>query len=561
MPDPVEQHLTERGAQLLTDPLLNKDTAFSRDERTAFELTGLIPPVVETIDQQLARVQDEYDRRTDDLQRYEYMRALQDLNETLFFAFLLHDLPAHMPIVYTPTVGEACERFSHLYRRPRGLFLCYPDADNLDQALANAWRSDIEVIVVTDGQRILGLGDLGANGMGIPIGKLALYTACGGIDPSKTLPIVLDVGTDNDDKRNDPEYIGWRHERVKGDDYDAFVEKFVTAVEKAFPDVLLQFEDFALEHAHALLDRYCDRLCCFNDDIQGTAAVTVGALLSAVRMSGADITDQRVVIVGAGSAGSGIAELVISAMVNGGLAEDEARSRLYIVDVRGLLTDDMVDLRPFQQPLVQKRSALADWTLTEPASISLAEVVANAKPTAMVGVTGVPGLFTEEIVRSMAAGVDRPIIFPLSNPTDRAEATASDVVAWTDGAALVATGSPFDPVEHAGTTYTIAQCNNSYIFPGMGLAVRGSGANRVTDAMFMAAATALAEHADPAAATGSSILPALDGIRDVSRAIAIAVATQAQADGHAPASSPGDLEAAIDATMWTPEYHPYHPAD
>ena len=474
--DPEPRVVSESGADLLTDPLLNKNTAFTPSEREALGLHGLLPPVVETMDDQLARVRADYELRHDDIKRYEFMRMLQDLNETLFFAFLLSDLPGLMPIVYTPTVGEACERFSYLYRRPRGLFLAYPDADHMESMLRNAWRDDIEVIVVTDGQRILGLGDLGANGMGIPIGKLALYSACGGIDPAKTLPIVLDVGTDNDEKRNDPEYIGWRHERISGDDYDAFVETFVSAVEKVFPDVLLQFEDFALQHAHALLDRYRDRLCCFNDDIQGTAAVTLGALLSAVRMSGSTIDQQRVVIVGAGSAGSGIAELIISAMKNGGLSDADARSRIYVVDVRGLLTDDMDDLRSFQKSLVQHRSALGGWALDSPDSITLAEVVENAKPTAMVGVTGVPGLFTEDIVRSMADGVDRPIIFPLSNPTSRAEAVPSDIIEWTAGSALVATGSPFDPVEHDGTTHQIAQCNNSYIFPGMGLGVRATRA-------------------------------------------------------------------------------------
>jgi malate dehydrogenase (oxaloacetate-decarboxylating) len=417
----------------------------------------------------------------------------------------------------------------------------------------------VEVIVVTDGERILGLGDQGADGLGIPIGKLSLYSACGGIDPATTLPIVLDVGTNNEARRDDPEYLGWRHERVTGAEYDAFVEAVVQAVMRVYPDVLFQFEDFAEHHAHLLLDRYRDRLCTFNDDIQGTATVALAATLSALRQSGRQLADQEVVIVGAGSAGTGIAEQIVAAMVADGLSDAEARARFYLVDRVGLLTDDMGDLLGFQRPLAQPRAAIADWELESPATVSLLDVVRNATPSVLIGVTGVFGLFTEDVVRAMAAGNDAPIIFPLSNPTSRAEATASDVIEWTDGRALVATGSPFAPVTHGGVTHTIAQSNNAYIFPGMGLGVLASRATRVSDEMFMAAAHALAGAVD-ARSPGDSILPPTTDLRAVSRRIAIAVGLQAQAQGLAPVTGEADLTAAVDDAMWHPEYRPYVPA-
>jgi malate dehydrogenase (oxaloacetate-decarboxylating) len=410
--------------------------------------------------------------------------------------------------------------------------------------------------VVTDGERILGLGDQGSDGMGIPIGKLSLYAACGGIDPAATLPIVLDVGTNNETRRNDPDYLGWRHERIVGPEYDAFVETFVQAVMTVFPDVMLQWEDFAEHHAHLLLDRYRDRLCTFNDDIQGTATVALSVVLSGLRQTGRKLEDQRVVVVGAGSAGSGIAEQIVTAMVDTGLSETEARSRFYMVDRVGLLTDDMDDLHSFQQPLAQAKSAVTDWALTTPGTISLLDVITNAEPSVLIGVTGVPGIFTEDVVRAMAAGNDSPIILPLSNPTSRAEATADDVLHWTDGRALVATGSPSAPVTLGDVTYTIAQSNNAYIFPGVGLGVRAAKARRVSDKMFMAAAHALAAAVD-ATNPGDSLLPPLTDIRAVSRSIAIAVAAQAQAEGLAPATTPEELERLVDDTTWWPKYRPY----
>jgi malate dehydrogenase (oxaloacetate-decarboxylating) len=553
-PEPL--HVAERGIGVLVDPLLNKGTAFTIAERDALGLHGLLPTHVETIEQRADRIRTQLRLVTGDLARHTLLRNVQDYDETLFLRVLLDDLTGLMPLVYTPVVGQACQNFSRIYQHARGLFLSYPDAERMDEMLRNVPHETVSVIVVTDGERILGLGDQGSDGLGIPIGKLSLYSACGGIDPATTLPIVLDVGTNNEQRRNDPDYIGWRHERIVGADYDAFVDAFVQAVKRVYPDVLLQWEDFAEHHAHPLLDRYRDQLCTFNDDIQGTATVAMAAVLSGLRQSQRKVADQRVVIVGAGTAGTGIAGQLVRAMVAEGLSEDEARARFYLVDRVGLLTDDMDDLLPFQVPFAQSPTAVATWDLAEEGTIGLLDVVRNAKPSVMIGVTGVPGLFTEDVVRALAAGDERPIVMPLSNPTSRAEAVPSDVLAWTDGRALVATGSPFDPVELNGVTYTIAQSNNAYIFPGVGLGVLAAKANRVSDDMFMVAAHALAGSVD-GQAVGESLLPPLADIRAVSRSIALAVGAQAQREGLAPASSEDDLADAIDSMMWEPAYRPY----
>jgi malate dehydrogenase (oxaloacetate-decarboxylating) len=549
-------HVAERGIQVLANPLLNKGTAFTIVERDELGLHGLVPTNVETIEQRADRVRSQLALAESDLAKYALLRNVQDYDETLFLRLSLDDLVGLMPLVYTPVVGQGCQMFSRIYQHHRGLFLSYPDAERMEEMLRSIPHEEVAVIVVTDGERILGLGDQGSDGLGIPIGKLSLYSACGGIDPATTLPIVLDVGTNNEQRRNDPDYLGWRHERVVGPDYDAFVETFVQAVKNVYPDVLLQWEDFAEHHAHKLLDRYRDRLCTFNDDIQGTATVALAAVLSGLRQSKRKIADQRVVIVGGGSAGTGIAEQLVAAMVAEGLSEADARSRFYLVDRVGLLTDDMDDLLAFQTPLAQAAGAVASWDLAEAGTIGLLDVVRNATPSVMIGVTGVPGLFTEDVVRAMAAGNDQPIIMPLSNPTSRAEATAEDVLTWTDGRALVATGSPFDPVTLNGVTYKIAQSNNAYIFPGVGLGVRASKANRVSDAMFMAAAHALAASVD-AENIGESLLPPLADIRSVSRSIAVAVGAQAQEEGLAPATTPEDLADAIDSMIWRAEYRPY----
>lgn len=549
-----------RGQQLLADPTLNKGTAFTAAERDAFGLHGLLPTHIETLEQRADRVRSQLDDEPTSLGKHILLRDVQDYDETLFLRVILDDIYDLLPVVYTPTVGEACQQFSRIYQHHRGLFISYPDIDRIEEMLRSVPHAEVAVIVVTDGERILGLGDQGADGLGIPIGKLSLYSACGGIDPSTTLPIVLDVGTNNEERRNDPDYLGWRHERIVGEDYDRFIEAVVQAVINVYPDVLFQFEDFAEHHAHLLLDRYRDRLCTFNDDIQGTATVALAAVLSALRSTDRELTDQRIVIVGAGSAGSGIAEQLVAGMVAHGLTDAEARARFFLVDREGLLFDDVEGLEPFQVPLAQPRSAVEGWTLADPAKASLIEVISQAKPSILIGVTGVFGLFTEEVIRAMGAADERPVIFPLSNPTNHAEATAEDVLTWTDGRAIVATGSPFQPVTIGDTTYTIAQSNNSYIFPGVGLGVRASGATRVSDSMFMAAAHALADLVD-ATAPGESILPPLVEVREVGRAIAIAVAKAAVADGVAPAASDDELIAAVDTTMWTPDYVTYVPAD
>ncbi len=405
--------------------------------------------------------------------------ALQDINETLFYRVLLDHLAEMMPIIYTPTVGLACERFSHILRRPRGLFISYAERDQIGAILENAASPRVEVIVVTDRERILGLGDQGAGGMGIPIGKLSLYTACGGIHPATTLPILLDVGTNNAERLRDPLYIGWRHERVGGQDYDDFVEAFVQAVKQKFPRVLLQWEDFAQAHAGPLLERYRDQLCTFNDDIQGTAAVTTGTLLAAVALAGGSLSEPRVAILGAGSAGCGIAEQLVAAMIREGLTEAEGRARFFLIDRPGLLHDGLPGLQTFQRRLAQTKDRVARWRSAEGQPITMLDVVKNGRPTILIGTSGQPGTFTEEIVRAMSEYVERPIIFPLSNPTSRAEATPADLIAWTAGRALIATGSPFEDVTYDGRRFPIAQCNNSYVFPGLGLGILASGAQRV----------------------------------------------------------------------------------
>lgn len=543
-----------KGPLLLNHPLFNKGTAFPEDERRELGLLGLLPPHVDDLDAQLARAYEAFKGKTTDLERHIFLRALQDENEVLFYRLMQDYIGEMMPVVYTPTVGEACQRFSHIYRHPRGLFVAYPERDNIDALLANTPQRDVDVIVVTDGERILGLGDQGAGGMGIPIGKLALYTLCGGIHPAHTLPVLLDAGTDNESLLNDPLYMGWRHPRVRGAEYEEFVERFVQAVMRRYPKVLLQWEDFAQANAGPLLERYRDRLCTFNDDIQGTAAVATGTVLAAVKATGARLRDQVVAVFGAGSAGCGISEQLCAAMVRDGLSEAEAHSRFYLVDRPGLLREGISGLLPFQQPFAQPAAPLAGWQLDQAGTVGLTEVVNNAHPTVLIGVSGVTGAFTESIVKTMASRVPRPIVLPLSNPTSRCEALPAQVLAWTDGRALVATGSPFGDVTWEGRTIPIPQCNNSYIFPGLGLGVLAVGARRVTPGMFMAAAQALAAASPATANPDAPLLPPLTAIRSVSRLIALAVAKEAITAGVAAPSSDADLERLVDERMWFPAY-------
>ena len=544
------------GPVLLETPLLNKGSAFTREERHYFNLEGLLPHNIESIEEQAQRAYQQMNAHASDLDKHIYLRAIQDTNETLYFRLVTNHLEEIMPLIYTPTVGAACEQFSKIYRRKRGLFISYPDIDRIDDMLQNATKQNVKVMVVTDGERILGLGDQGIGGMGIPVGKLALYTACGGISPAYTLPVVLDVGCNNPALIEDPMYMGWRHPRITGEEYDEFVEKFIAAVKRRWPDVLLQFEDFAQANATPLLNRYRDELCSFNDDIQGTAAVTVGTLLAASKVKGEQLKDQRVCFVGAGSAGCGIAEQIILAMMAEGISEAQARQQIFMVDRFGLLTDNMPNLLPFQENLAQSKEAIANWGQDD-TGVSLMDVINYGKPTILIGVSGQPGLFTQEAIQTMARNCEQPIVLPLSNPTSRVEARPVDVINWTQGKAIVATGSPFTPVSYDGNIHPIAQCNNSYIFPGIGLGVLAARAKRITDNMLMASSRALAEQS-PLAQTGAGpLLPELKTIREVSQVIARAVAKQAMVDGVATELPDDALERRIQRNFWKPEYRTY----
>jgi malate dehydrogenase (oxaloacetate-decarboxylating) len=544
------------GPALLETPLLNKGSAFTREERAAFNLTGLLPPRYESIEEQAARAYMQYSSFAEPINKHIYLRVVQDNNETLFHRLLQNHLEEMLPIIYTPTVGDACERFSDIYRSARGLFISYSDRDQLDDVLRSATKKKVKVIVVTDGERVLGLGDQGIGGMGISIGKLSLYTACGGISPAYTLPVCLDVGTNNEKLLNDPYYMGNRHRRISGDEYYEFVDKFIQAVKRRWPEAMVQFEDFAQPNAMPLLKRYRDQICCFNDDIQGTAAVTVGTLLAACRSKGQALSSQKVVFVGAGSAGCGIAEQVISQMVSEGLTDAQARSQVFMVDRFGLLTEDMPDLRDFQQALVQQKQAITDWSFSGDYA-SLRDVMNCAKPDILIGVSGVAGLFTEAVVKAMKKNCALPIIMPLSNPIKQIEARPEKIIEWTEGEVIIATGSPFKPIEYKGKTYPVAQCNNSYIFPGIGLGVLAVKARRISDEMLRVASETLAA-ASPLANTGTGgILPPLTQLADLSKKIAFEVAKVAMAQGHALELDDAMLQRKIDANFWKPEYRQY----
>ncbi len=550
-------YVPHAGPSLLEMPLLNKGSAFSTQERIDFNLQGLLPHNIETIEEQTERAYSQYNLCNTDLDRHIFLRSIQDNNETLFFRLLEEHLEEMMPIIYTPTVGQACQEFSKIYRTHRGLFISYPDRERIDDILRSATKNNVKIVVVTDSERILGLGDQGIGGMGIPIGKLSLYTACGGISPAYTLPVVLDVGTNNPDLLNDPMYMGWRHERVSGAQYEEFVDLFIQAIKRRWPNVLLQFEDFAQTNAMPLLERYKDELCCFNDDIQGTAAVAVGTLLAACKAKGEKLSKQTVTFVGAGSAGCGIAEQIIAAMQLEGLDEAQARRRIFMVDRWGLLTDDMSNLLDFQHRLAQKRADLGAWGGQQGDDLALLEVIRNARPTVLIGVSGQRGLFSEEVIRELHSHCKQPLVMPLSNPTSRVEATPQEILNWTDGQALVATGSPFQPVQVGDKRIPIAQCNNAYIFPGIGLGVIAARANRVTEGMLMAAANALANCSPIVTQGEGAVLPALGDIREVSKRIAVAVAKQAQAEGKALHTSDEVLNDAIEANFWFPRYRAY----
>jgi len=549
-----------RGQRLLTDPVLSKGTAFTDSERSALRLHGLLPPVVETLEQQCARAYEAYRLKDNDLERHIYLRALQDTNETLCLALLSRHIEEMTPIVYTPTVAQGCINFSRIYRRPRGLFISYPLRDRMDELLDSRPYRDVDVIVVTDGERILGIGDQGAGGMGIPIGKLQLYSLIGGVEPSRTLPVFLDVGTNNPDRLRAPDYIGWKHQRISGDEYWNFVEAFVAAVQRTLPRVLLQWEDFSRPHARPLLEKYRDRLCTFNDDIQGTAAVVVGALHGALQVTGERLRDQSVVIVGAGSAGTGLAEHLLSAMVLDGLPEAEARGRFFLLDLYGLLHTGMANLSAIQQKFAQPREAVAGWGTGPDGQISLLDVLTHRRATLLVGVCAQPGAFSETAVRMMASKVSRPIIFPLSNPTERQEAAPADLLRWTEGKALVASGSPCPPVRLDGRTLNVAQCNNLYIFPAVGLGVTAARATRVTDGMMLAAAQALGELSPARTNPEAPLLPSLEALPSLAQHVATAVAAEAVRAGVAPFATESETRTRVKASTWVPEYASILPA-
>ncbi len=549
-------YIAYAGPSLLETPLLNKGSAFTRDERYNFNLTGLLPPRYETIEEQVDRCYRQYSSFTDPINKHIYLRNIQDTNETLFHRLVQDHLEEMMPIIYTPTVGEACEKFSDIYRSNRGLFISYDERDQIEDILRNATKRKVKVIVVTDGERILGLGDQGIGGMGIPIGKLSLYTACGGISPAYTLPVMLDVGTNNEKLLADPMYMGQRHKRIGQAEYDAFVDKFIHAAQRRWPNVMIQFEDFAQANATPLLQRYRHEVCCFNDDIQGTAAVTAGTILAACKSKGVALKDQRIAFVGGGSAGCGIAEQMIKHMCAEGLTESQARQRIFMVDRFGLVTDQTQGLRDFQQALAQSSADIAHWQCAGEFP-TLLEVMAHAKPQILIGVSGQAGLFTEEVIKTMLQGCPEPIIFPLSNPSRQVEAHPRDIIHWTDGKAIVATGSPFDPIEYNGKRYPIAQCNNSYIFPGIGLGVLATKANRISDEMLMATSETLAQQSPLANGSGTELLPPITAIAQLSKNIAFQVGKVAMTQGHALEQSDEMLSQSIDSNFWRPQYRPY----
>ena len=533
---------------------MNKGSAFPEEEREAFNLLGLLPPHVALMEDQLERTYENYQRKDSDLERYIYLASLHDRNETLFFRLVSEHIGEMTPIVYTPTVGLACQYYSHIYRRPRGVFVAYPYRDRIEDLLRNAPLSGARVIVVTDGERILGLGDLGTGGMEIPVGKLALYTLCAGIHPATTLPIVLDVGTNNQELLHDPLYIGWHHPRIRGQDYDAFIETFVQAVKRVFPRALLQWEDFAKGNARRLLDHYRDQLCTFNDDIQGTGAVTVAGVLSALHVLGEPLSKQRIVILGAGSSAIGIAEQLVEVMVSEGTAPGEARASFWLLDSQGLVQTGRTDLEAEKQPFAQPHERIAQWQLAQPGRITFEDVVAHVHSTILIGTSAQPGAFTEAIVRDMAQHVERPIIFPLSNPSSKGEAHPQDLIDWTEGRALVATGSPFPPVTYNGRTIPIGQCNNMFIFPGIGLGIIASQARFVKAEMFVGAARALSDCSPARKDPNASLYPKIEDVREVARRVAMAVGKAAQQAGVTEQTSEEELERHITATMWMPQY-------
>lgn len=546
----------QKGRALLINPLMNKGTAFTARERDELEFHGLLPPAVCTIEQQLERTYENFQAKPNNLEKFIYLTSLNDRNETLFFRLLYEHMDEMIPIVYTPTVGEACQKFSHIYRRGRGLYISYKQRHNIEKILGNFYYKNASVIVVTDGERILGLGDQGAGGMAIPIGKLCLYTLCAGVSPYSTLPIMLDVGTDNEERLKDPLYLGLRQKRVRGEEYQAFIDRFVDAVHKVFPNVLLQWEDFLKGNAIKQLNRFEDALCTFNDDIQGTGAVVLAGLYSGVRITGQSIRDARVLIAGAGAAAQGIANLIVSALQEEGLSLKEARKRIWMVDSKGLVTKTRSALDGFKVTYARDVDEIATYESKDRSRITLEEAIVNSRPTVLLGVSATPGIFREAVVKAMAKLNERPIIFPVSNPTSKSECKPEDVIRWSEGRAIVATGSPFPPVEYNRRRYRIGQCNNAFIFPGMGLSVTVGRIRRMTDGMFLDAAKVLAGKVTARDLDQCAVYPELQRIRQCSHAVACAVIKRAVAEGYADEEVLIKLEETVERAMWFPKYLP-----
>jgi malic enzyme len=544
-----------KGRPVILNPFTNKGTGYSAEEREKLDLEGLVVPAFQTIEQQLVRTYEAFQAKTTDLERFIYLASLQDRNETLFFRLVHEHIDEMMPIVYTPVVGEACQQFSHIYRRARGLYIGYDQRDRIEKILRNHPRAPA-VIVVTDGERILGLGDQGVGGMGIPIGKLCLYTLCAGIPPHLALPITLDVGTDNEQLLNDPLYLGLRHKRIRGQEYQGFIDRFVGAVQEVYPDALLQWEDFLKGNAIFQLRRFRDQLCTFNDDIQGTAAVVLAGIYSGLRITKQPMKDQRVLFAGAGASAQGISDLIVSAMVEEGLRAEAARKAIWTVDSRGLVTKARAGLEEFKATYARDVSEVATFECADPTQVTLEETVLNVKPTILIGTSGTPGMFTETTVKAMARFNERPMIFPLSNPTSKSECTAQQAIVWSDGRAIVATGSPFDPVEFDGRRYRIGQGNNAFIFPGVGLGIWVGSVQRVTDGMFLDAAKALAHKVTDKDLAEVAIYPTLERIRECSHAVACAVIRRAVQERHANERILLNLEEKVSRAMWFPEYRP-----
>jgi malate dehydrogenase (oxaloacetate-decarboxylating) len=543
--------------QILSNPLINKGTAFTQEERDSLRLNGFLPSRIASLEEQVQLRYQNFIQKTDEISRYAFLSNLQNRNEVLFYRLVLEHVSEMLPLIYTPTIGDVSLDFSSLYHQHRGIYFSYPLKDRISEIVSCIPNREVDVIVVTDGERILGLGDVGIGGMAIPQGKLALYTLFGGIHPSCTLPVMLDVGTNNEELLNNPSYLGWRHKRIVGKEYEDFIDQFVQAIKKRYPHVLLQWEDFAKPHARPLLEKYRDQICSFNDDIQGTAAVTLAATLSAVKAIGEKLSDQKIAVLGGGSAGLGIANLIVAAMQMEGLTESQARKKFYVVDINGLIHDQLSGLDSEQKKFAQDSREIGKWKVKNPKQISLLETIQNVHPNILIGVSTQHGVFTEEIVKTMAQLTPRPIIFPLSNPTSRSEAEANDLIKWTNGKAIVATGSPFDPVMHQGKKHQIGQCNNVFIFPGLGLGIVVSKTPKVTEKMFIRTAQVLSEFSPLLKDPLASLFPPLEQLRDASRSIAIAVVQVAQEEGLVPKASLQEIEKMVSQKMWFPTYPNY----